>query len=60
MSDAKTVWLDQRHSGRMSVESQLQEALACDAVVLSHIAWQSPPGGGVWAMIAPQRCGLFL
>ncbi len=33
MRDAKTVWLDQRHSGRMSVESQLQEALAMAGMV---------------------------
>ena len=33
MSDATTVWQDQRHSGRLGVESQLQEALAMAGMV---------------------------
>lgn len=33
MSDARTVWQDQRHSGRLGVESQLQEALAMAGMV---------------------------
>jgi len=33
MSKATTVWQDQRHSGRLSVESQLQEALAMAGMV---------------------------
>jgi Mg-chelatase subunit ChlD len=33
MSKATTVWQDQRHSGRLGVESQLQEALAMAGMV---------------------------
>ena len=33
MSNATTVWQDQRHSGRLGVESQLQEALAMAGMV---------------------------
>ncbi len=33
MNDATTVWQDQRHSGRLGVESQLQEALAMAGMV---------------------------